>query len=173
MKDVYQWRITNFSQQTSGPGAIRVDAENNEFTVQTPYHLRNKGKCTIKVVGGTVQLSHYGTATALATRIVPDNTRVVYLRSNIPFLGHDSQQDGATSAILATCSVTGVDDDPFALIPADTNGTVYTCPHLPAEVSIKKWYLNLTNTEVAASGNYVAQVVPVILNLELQFEEDE
>ena len=84
MKDIYQWRITNFSQQTGvGAGAVghnwlRLDSVNNEFTFQTPSHLRNKGKCYIRVVGGTIGISHMGTANSAATRIVPDETRLIY-----------------------------------------------------------------------------------------------
>ena len=171
MKDTYLLRISNVSTATGFgtvrfPATVPADMVNNEFSVNVPSELRNKGKCQVKVVGGLIGLGIYGADTS----IVPDNTRLIYLKSNIPFLGHDVQQNGNSGAILGTYAITNGDIISALEIPSAYNPS-FTCTQLPPVITISKWYLVLDNTATQA-GEYTTNPVPCFIDLELSFHED-
>jgi hypothetical protein len=177
MKDTYLLRISNVSTAT-GVGAVRFTAAqasppaptaiaaNNEFSVNVPPELRNKGKCQVKVVGGLIGLGIFGADTST----VPDDTRLIYLQSNISFLGHDVQQNGNSGAILGSYPITNGDIITALELPSAYTAS-FTCSQLPPVITISKWYLVLNNTPTQA-GEYTTNPVPCFIDLELSFHED-
>jgi hypothetical protein len=170
--DVYVLRLANTSNgdDTTNP-LLSLDANNNEYTIQIPSRIVNKGKCFIKVISGIMGLEYNGT-----NRIVPDNAIAVFWRSNIPYLGFDIEDRGSANAILASavCNQASTEADEVVSIDA-TEAKVFTCPRLPERISIKKFY---TSSDTANDGlltpaqSYTTNVVPCEIVLEVIFDED-
>jgi hypothetical protein len=169
--DVYNLRIANWSDAATlnTSQAIRHGLTNNEFFVRVPAHIRQKGKCQLTINSCFVSLTLFGAA----GRIVPADTRTIYLQSNIPFLGMDTDNLGHEPAglILGTFSV-----EPTALM--DNTGTnsaagaiTVTCPQLPAEIMVKKYYLNADNGRENANAGAIG-IVPCEINISCRFLED-
>ena len=172
--DVYVLRLANTSNgdDTNNP-LLSLDANNNEYTIQIPSRIVNKGKCFIKVISGIMGLEYNGDS---STRIVPDNAIAVFWRSNIPYLGFDIEDRGSSNAILASavCNQASSEADEVVSIDA-TEAKVFTCPRLPERISIKKFY---TASDTGNDGLltpaqvYTTNVVPCEIVLEVIFDED-
>ena len=181
--DVYNLRIANWSDaatlntsQAIRQGRNTDGTNNSEFFVRVPAHLRQKGKCQLTINSCYVALTSVGGE----TRIIPDKTRLIYLQSNIPFLGMDTDNLGhePSGLILGTFDVMARShtDDNFTT-GMDSTGTnsaagaiTVTCPQLPAEISVIKYYLNVANGRELADD--VDAVVPCEINISCRFLED-
>ena len=171
MNDTYIFRLTNWSVAHSAANpVISLDAQRNAFTFKVPERLRAKGKCRITVVSGEVTLEHYG-GELEATRIVPTDARFLELESNIPYLGYDVETTGSAGAILISGAIIGIDQKSVGCPDAGVGSISFTCPELPAQITCKKWYLDVNNARESAD-NYTATVVPVEVILQLEFVED-
>ena len=171
--DVYVLRLANTTNgaDTLNP-LLSVDANNNEYTIQIPSRIVNKGKCFIKVVSGFMGLEYGGSN---LTRIVPDNTLAVFWKSNIPYLGFDIEDRGSASAILASakCPNGSAEEDEVVVIDSVECRT-FTCPRLPERISIKKFYVDTAgnNGKLAPAEEYTTNIIPCEVVLEITFDED-
>ena len=152
---------------------LTLDANNNTFTISTPSWLKQKGRCLVRVIGGFIQITKTGSAAADADSIVPVSTGVIYLESNIPFIGYDAQNNGAMGAILGSCN----GDRTIATqglsqgLNQSGDNIEFVCPNLPDQISITKYYYaaNGDPTRANTGGN---DLVPCSVTLQIEFMED-
>ena len=166
--DKYTLRISNINQAEG----IIESTDKSSFTLTLPNNLKGKGKCFIRVVGGMIQLE---TNTG-GNRIIPNNTRIVALRSNLNFLGYDTNNRGNNASILGNAIVN--DDNTLAVeLDAPDAGFGFTCLELPNEITIEKLYLNPSlvaddSQQFLPANEYTAASVPCFVELELMFYND-
>jgi|TARA_R100001086_G_scaffold91549_1_gene45347 hypothetical protein len=162
-KDKYILRMTN---TVIGNEAADLNADKNAVSIRLPAHLRNKGKCNIKVISIHIALQN-----ATANRVVANGVNLICIRSNIPNLGH-SNENNAFNQILGE-----------AVIPADTTRAVsidatealeFTCGALPDVIELERMcYDHANNFNLIAAKNYTTAVVPFQVVLEITFDSDE
>ena len=80
--DKYILRLAN---SNNAPG-VRNTSTFEKFSIDLPNGLKNKGKCIVRVVNSTMVIEDDSVA---GNRIIPDDTRVVAIMSNISSLGYD------------------------------------------------------------------------------------
>ena len=171
--DTYILRLANTSvansiasmQNLSNP-IIRLDANNNTYSVTIPESIRAKGKCFIKVSQALLSLEA-GTAGG-GERITDTEARMVLWQSNIPYLGFDTNTNGSSGAILAQTNVDIAMETAEAL---DAGLAKFTCPILPNEISITKLQIS-TDTSIPKRANNNDYLTSCIVVLQLTFDED-
>jgi len=161
-KDKYILRLTN---TVIGNEAAVINTDKNSVSITLPAHLRNKGKCNIKVISIHIALQN-----ATATRVVANGVNLICIRSNIRSMGHSNENNGFSN-ILGQ-----------AIIPADTTRVVsidptealeFTCPSLPDVIELERMCYNHAGTfNLIAAKNYTTAVVPFQVTLEITFDED-
>tara|TARA_B110000285_G_scaffold56171_1_gene63914 strand:+ start:426 stop:944 length:519 start_codon:yes stop_codon:yes gene_type:complete len=167
-KDQYILRLSNVTHSANGD-LVSLSADKSEYTVKIPEKLRSKGKCKVSVLNITIQVKN-GTGTS----IVPTNAHTALIQSEgIEFLGYNNETGGNVN-VLAEMSVGTANT-----IRLDSpNGLSFTCPGLPPTITIKKMVYNPIATPAAvaflpiAMDGYTAAVVPCIVTLGLEFDED-
>jgi len=161
-KDKYILRLTN---SVYGNQEADLNADKNAVSIRLPAHLRNKGKCNIKVISIHIALQN-----AAAARVVANGVNLICIRSNIRSLGHSNENNGFNN-ILGE-----------AIIPADTTRVVsidateameFTCPSLPDVIVLERMCYNHAGSfNLIAANNYTTNPVPFQVVLEIVFDED-
>ena len=161
-KDKYILRLTN---TTIGNESVTLNSDKNAVSIRLPAHLRNKGKCNIKVISIHIALQN-----ATANRVVANGVNLICIRSNISNLGHSNENNGFNQ-ILGE-----------AVIPADTTRAVsidssealeFTCGSLPDVIELERMCYDHANSfNLIAAKNYTTAVVPFQVVLEITFDED-
>jgi hypothetical protein len=162
-KDQYILRLSNVTHSANGD-LVSLSADKSEFTVKIPEKLRSKGKCKVSVLNIIIQVKN-GTGTS----IIPANAHIALIQSEgIEFLGYNNETGGNVN-VLAEMSV-GAGN---TIILDSPGGLSFTCPGLPPTITIKKMVYNPASTFLPIAMNgYTAAVVPCIVTLGLEFDED-
>lgn len=138
---------------------------NSSVAIILPAHMRNKGKCNVKVISGFIALQN-GTA----ARVVANGVNLVALRSNITQLGH-SNENNAYSNILVQSTIAADTTRAVSLESADS--LTFTCPALPDVIEIDRVCYDHANAfNLIAAKAYTAAVVPFQVVLEITFDSD-
>tara|TARA_R110002050_G_scaffold114888_1_gene230799 strand:- start:232 stop:735 length:504 start_codon:yes stop_codon:yes gene_type:complete len=161
-KDRYLLRLTN---SVIGNQEADLNADKSAVSIRLPAHLRNKGKCNVKVISIHIALQN-----AAAARVVANGVNLICIRSNIRSLGHSNENNGYSN-ILGE-----------AIIPADTTRVVsidptqaltFTCPSLPDVIELERMcYSHQGSFNLIAANNYTTNPVPFQVVLEIVFDED-
>jgi len=160
--DKYILRLAN---SNNAPG-VRNTATFEKFSIDLPNGLKNKGKCIVRVVNSTMVIEDDSVA---ANRIIPDDTRVVAIMSNISSLGYDTETRGSSNTILGNAIVVGADK--VITLSSGNDSYHFVCPSLPDVIELTKMY-------VAPTTNLLTEALdgtePLYCNvvLELTFMED-
>mgnify|MGYP003634979948 FL=1 len=162
-KDTYILRLTN---TVIGNEAAILNTTKDIVSIRIPAHLRNKGKCSVKVISIHIALQN-----AAAARVVANGVNIIGIRSNIPQLGHSNELNGPNQ-ILGS-----------AIIPADTTRVVavdtsdalnFTCPKLPDVIELERvCYDHANNFNLIAANAYTTNTVPYQVTLQITFDEDD
>ena len=127
LSDKYILRLTN---TVVGNEAARLTTKKSGVTITIPNYLVSKGKCNIKVIDINVQLRN-----ADGARVVADGTHLVCIRSNIPKLGYNNENNGQPN-ILGTAVI---DADTVNAVKIDSSASYsFTCPQLPQEIFLER-----------------------------------
>ena len=161
--DKYTLRISN----TNDSSSITENAEKDIFTLTLPNIFKNRGRCYIRVVSGLIQVEDVDTG----SRIVEANVRIVAVRSNIPMLGYDTNNQSGSNTILGTGILTS---DTTELVNLDTpdSGFGFTCPQLPNEIVLEKLYIDPDTQQFERAKNYTTTTLPCFVELEIIFFDD-
>ncbi len=161
--DTFVLRLTN---STIGNESAVLNTNNDKVSIRIPAHLRNKGRCMVKVISIHIALQN-GTA----NRVVANGTNIIAIRSNIAQLGH-SNETNTFNQILGS-----------AIIPLDTTRAVavdtsdalnFTCPSLPDVIELERVCYDPANKfNLIAADNYTTDVVPLQVTLQISFDEDD
>ncbi len=148
-----------------GNQAARLNTNKNGVFITVPNYLVGKGKCNIKVNDINVSLRN-GTE----NRVIANAIHLVCIRSNIPKLGYNNENNGQPnilgSAVVETDNVNAVKID-------SSSSYEFTCPQLPQEIFLERMcYKATTPFNLIAADNYTTNVVPFQVDLEIEFFED-
>lgn len=162
-KDTFILRLSN---STIGNEAADLNTTKDIVRIRIPAHLRNKGRCMVKVISIHIALQN-----AAAARVIANGTNIIAIRSNIPQLGHSNENNGSNQ-ILGS-----------AIIPLDTTRAVsvdtsdalnFTCPSLPDVIQLERVCYDLANNfNLIAANAYTTNVVPFQVMLQITFNEDD
>lgn len=161
-KDKYILRLTN---SVIGNEDADLNTNKNGVNIRLPAHLRNKGKCNVKVIS-----IHMALQNAALARVVANGTNLICMRSNIMSLGHSNENNGFNQ-ILGE-----------AIIPLDTTRAVsidateameFTCGGLPDVIELERMCYSPTTFKLIAADAFTTSVVPFQVVLEITFDEDE
>ena len=160
--DKYILRLAN---SNNAPG-VRNTATFEKFSIDLPNGLKNKGKCIVRVVNSTMVIEDDSVA---ANRIIPEDTRVVAIMSNISSLGYDTESRGSSNTILGNAIVVGADK--VITLSSGNDSYHFVCPCLPDVIELTKMYVApTTNLLTEALDGTEALYCNVVL--ELTFMED-
>ena len=160
--DKYILRLAN---SNNAPG-VRNTATFQKFSIDLPNGLKNKGKCIVRIVNSTMVIEDDAVP---ANRIIPEDTRVVAIMSNISSLGYDTETRGSSNTILGNAIVVGADK--VITLSSGNDSYHFVCPSLPDVIELTKMY-------VAPTTNLLTEALdgaePLYCNvvLELTFMED-
>ena len=162
LSDKYILRLTN---TVVGNEAARLNANKNGVFITIPNYLVGKGKCQIKVNDINVQLRN-----DTATRVVANGTHLVCIRSNIPKLGYNNENNGQPN-ILGTAVI---DADTVNAVKIDSSASYsFTCPQLPQEIFLERMCYKTTSPfNLVEAISYTTAAVPFQVDLEIEFFED-
>ena len=168
--DTYVLRLSNTTNgQDTGNPLLIVAADNNEWTIQIPSRIVNKGKCFVKVISGNMTTEDNGTS-----KIVSATATTVYWRSNISYLGFDIEDRGSGNAILGSAKLHDGNDSVATIDSVESR--TFTCPRLPERISIKKFYAEAgataENGKLKPANLYTTQILPAEIVLQITFDED-
>jgi hypothetical protein len=157
--------ILRLSNSVIGNKAPRLNANKNGVFIEIPNFLVTKGKVNIKVNDIAVSLRN-GTG----NRVVANGTHIICMRSNIPKLGYNNENNGLPnilgSAIIADNNANAVKID-------SSSSYEFTCPRLPQEIFLERMcYDPANNHNLIAADAFTTDVVPFTVDLELEFFED-
>ena len=161
--DSYTLRLSNISQNDNGD-LVRLSANKDEYTVRIPNDLRAKGKCKLTVNSVHIQIKN-GTG----TDIVPANAHTALIVADgLNLLGYNNES--GNNNVLAEMSIDSNKND----IRLDgVASPTFTCPELPAEITIKKRVYNPASPFLPIPMDaFTNDVVPCIVVLQIQFYED-
>tara|TARA_R100000482_G_scaffold123633_2_gene74076 strand:- start:358 stop:864 length:507 start_codon:yes stop_codon:yes gene_type:complete len=162
LNDKYILRLTNTVVGNQSP---RLNSNKNGVFITVPNFLVGKGKCNIKVNDINISLRN-GTG----TRVVANGTHLICLRSNIPKLGFNNENNGIPN-ILGTAVI---DNDNVNAVKIDSSSSYeFTCPQLPQEIFLERMcYDPANNHNLIESTTFTTDAVPFQVDLELEFFED-
>jgi hypothetical protein len=162
MRDTYILRLANTVYGNEQP---RLSANKDQCFIRIPNFLRDKGKCRVSVIDIEISLKN-----GSGTSVVPANTHLVAIRSNIPMLGHSNENNG-TPNILGT----GIISPNENAVNVDSSQALsFTCPQLPDEVHLERMcYDPNNNHNLIAADNFTTNTVPFQVDLQLEFFEDD
>tara|TARA_R110000772_G_scaffold15588_3_gene45155 strand:+ start:1206 stop:1715 length:510 start_codon:yes stop_codon:yes gene_type:complete len=163
LSDKYILRLTN---TVVGNQAPRLTTKKDGVFIIVPNYLVGKGKCQIKVNDINVQLRN-GTG----NRVVANGTHLVCIRSNIPKLGYNNENNGHPN-ILGTAVV---ETDNVNAVKIDSSASYeFTCPQLPQEIFLERMCYKITTPfNLIAANTFFTDVVPFQVDLEIEFFEDQ
>jgi len=161
-KDKYLLRLTN---TVTGNEAADLSTDKSVVNIRLPAHLRNKGKCNVKVISIHIALQN-----AAAARVIANGVNLICIRSNIRSLGHSNENNGFSNilgeGIIAYDHTRAVSIDP-------TEAMEFTCPSLPDVIELERMCYDHANSfNLIAANNYTTAVVPFQCVLEITFDED-
>lgn len=161
--DKYTLRLSNVAHSANA-NLVTLNADLSEYTVRIPEFLRKKGKCKLTVQNCIIQVKN-----ANGTSIVPANTHTAVIEvDGLNLLGY-SNQNGAGPVSLCEMPIDSSKND-ITLI----NQLTYTCLDIAPTVTIKrKCYKSTTPFLPVVMAEQDDNVVPMILSLSLEFEEDQ
>jgi hypothetical protein len=133
--DKYILRLAN---SNNAPG-VRNTATFEKFSIDLPNGLKNKGKCIVRVVNSTMVIEDDFIP---ANRIIPEDTRVVAIKSNIASLGYDTESRGSSNTILGNAIVVGADK--VITLSSGNDSFHFVCPSLPDVIELTKMYVDPT-----------------------------
>ena len=155
-------RLTNTVYGNQQPD---LNSDKNAVSIRLPAHLRNKGKCNVKVIEITISLRNGN-----GTRVVANNTHIVAIRSNIRMLGHSNENNGFNQ-ILGSGIIP--DNNTNAVQLDSSEALEFTCPQLPDVIDLERVCYDPANSfNLIAANNYTTNVVPFQCVLEITFLED-
>jgi len=154
------------SNNNNADGVV-LNADNDVFTINLPNNLKNRGKCYVRVMSCIAQIEDV----ASGNRIVPANTRVFVLRSNISMLGYDTENRASSNMILGTGIITADADEIIELSSPDA-GLEFTCPSFPDEIIIEKMCYNPATQLLIRANSYTTTSLPCEVCLEVEFFND-
>lgn len=162
--DSYTLRLSNVSNVANGD-LVRVSTDKSSYTVRIPNDLRSKGKCKLSVNSVHIQVKN-GTGNS----IVPNNAHTALIQAEgISLLGYNNES--GNNNILCEMGIDSNKND----IRLDGVGSapLFTCPELPAEITINKLVYNSASPFLPiAMNNYTTDIVPCVVVLQIQFYED-
>ena len=161
LTDTYILHLANTS---ATPDAVSVDADKNEFSIRIPEHIRSKGKCFVKIISANMVLENNA-----ANRIVAANTRVVVWESNISYLGFSTNGRSSGNAILGSAIISDAEKVVNLL---STNLPTFTSPQLPDVIRITKKQQGPLNLNLTPASEYITNLLPCDVTLELTFDSD-
>ena len=161
--DSYTLRLSNVSNVTNGD-LVRLSSDKSSYTVRIPNDLRAKGKCKINVNSIHIQIKN-GTGNS----IVPTNAHTALIQAEgISLLGYNNES--GNNNIIAELDIGSGN---VINMNGVGNSPTFTCPHLPAEITINKLVYDPANNFLPIPmNNYTTDVVPCVVVLQLQFYED-
>ena len=159
-KDKFILRLAN---TVIGNEAPTLSNGKSSASIILPAHLRNKGRCNVKVISAFIALQN-----ATATRVVANGVNLIALRSNIQQLGH-SNENNAYSNILAQSTIAADTTRSVSLEASDA--LEFTCPALPDVIEIDRvCYDHANSFNLIAAKNYTTATVPFQVTLEITFD---
>jgi len=155
-------RLTN---TVSGNEQPTLSADKSAVSIRLPAHLRNKGRCNIKVVEITISLRN-----GSGNRVIANGTHIVAMRSNIMQFGHGNEQNGFNQ-ILGSGVVQ--DNNTNAVQLDSASALEFTCGGLPDVIDLERVCYDPANSfNLIAANNFTTDVVPFQVTLEITFDED-
>lgn len=157
--------ILRLANTVVGNETPTLNADKNAVSIRLPAHLRNKGRCNVKVIEITISLRN-----GSGTRVIANGTHIVAMRSNIMQFGHGNEQNGFNQ-ILGSGVVQ--DNNTNAVQLDSASALEFTCPQLPDVIELERMcYDPANNFNLIAANNYTTNVVPFQVTLEISFDED-
>ncbi len=161
-KEKYLIRLTN---TVIGNEEADLNTDKSAVSIRLPAHLRNKGKCNVKVISIHIALQN-----AAAARVVANGVNLICIRSNIRSLGHSNENNGFNNilgeGIIAYDHTRAVSIDP-------TEAMEFTCPSLPDVIVLERMcYDHQGSFNLIAANNYTTNPVPFQIVLEITFDSD-
>jgi hypothetical protein len=160
--DKYILRLAN----SNNAAGVRNTATFEKFSIDLPNGLKNKGKCIVRVVNSTMVIEDDAAA---PSRIIPEDTRVVAIMSNISSLGYDTETRGSSNTILGNAIVTG--DDKVITLTSGNDSFHFVCPSLPDVIELTKMYVDPT-TNLLTEALDGTEALYCNITLEISFTED-
>jgi hypothetical protein len=161
--DKYVLRLANVSY-TNNDDLVKLSTDRSEYTVKIPEFLRAKGKCKL-----TVQSVHIQVKNGTGNSIVPNNSHTALIVSDgLQLLGYNNETGGNVNVL---CEMS-IDSNKNDIRLDGTTPPVFTCPSLPAEITLKKMIYDPNGAIPTPMNNYTAATVPCVVILCLEFEED-
>ena len=155
-------RLTNTSYGNEQP---TLNADKNAVSIRLPAHLRNKGRCNVKVIEISVSLRNGN-----GSRVIANGTHIVAMRSNIHMLGHSNENNGFNQ-ILGSGIVP--DNNTNAVQLDSSEALEFTCPSLPDVIELERMCYDPANSfNLIAANNFTTNVVPFQVVLEITFDEE-
>ena len=104
------------------------------------------------------------------TRVVANGTHIICMRSNIPKLGYNNENNGLPN-ILGSAVI--VDNNANAVKIDSSSSYEFTCPQLPQEIFLERMcYDPANNHNLIPADVFKTDVVPFTVDLEIEFWED-
>jgi hypothetical protein len=161
--DSYTLRLSNVANTDNGD-LVRLSANKDEYTVRIPNDLRAKGKCKL-----SVNSVHIQTKNGTGTDIIPNNSHTALIVADgLNLLGYNNES--GNNNVLCEMAIDSNKND----IRLDgVSSPTFTCPELPAEITIKKRVYDPASPFLPIPMDaFTTDVVPCIVVLQLQFYED-
>ena len=158
----YILRLTNTVYGNEQP---TLNTDKSAVSIRLPAHLRNKGKCNVKVIEISVSLRNGN-----GSRVVANHTHIVAIRSNIKQLGHSNENNGFNQ-ILGSGIIP--DNNTNAVQLDSSEALEFTCPQLPDVIELERvCYDPANNFNLIPANNYTTNPVPFQVVLQLTFDDD-
>ena len=163
-KDIYNLRLSNVTHQ-GNLNLVSLNADKSEYTVQIPESIRRKGKCTLTVSDIHIQVKNNN-----GTSIVPANSHTALVEcEGLNLLGF-SNQNASNPVCLGVMSIDSNKND---IVLDGPTSPVFTCLDIAPTLTIKRLVYNPASPFLPVAMNaQTAFVVPMIVNLQLEFFED-
>lgn len=157
--------ILRLANTVIGNETPTLSADKSAVSIRLPAHLRNKGRCNIKVVEITISLRN-----GSGNRVIANGTHIVAMRSNILQLGHSNENNGLNQ-ILGSGVI--LDNNTNAVQLDSVSALEFTCGGLPDVIELERMcYDPANNFNLIAANNFTTDVVPYQVTLEITFDED-
>ena len=161
--DKYILRLSNSNNAVG----VRNSPTFQTFSVDLPNGLKNKGKCIIRVVNSSMVLER--TISGAQERIIPANTHIVVLSSNISSLGYDTETRGSSNTILGSGLI--LSTQKAITLATHNDNFQFMCPSLPDVIELTKLCVSPTTDKLVLTEDTTASLYCNV-SLEISFIED-
>jgi hypothetical protein len=161
--DKYILRLSNSNNAVG----VRNSPTFQTFSVDLPNGLKNKGKCIIRVVNSSMILER--SINGEQKRIIPDNTHIIVLSSNISSLGYDTDTRGSSNTILGSGLV--LSTQKAITLAAHNDSFHFMCPSLPDVIELTKLCVSPTTDKLILTNDTTASLYCSV-TLEITFISD-